>query len=930
MSKSKLSLDGILNLQTIRILKDDASIICEDANLIKQLEDIIKRQEDYDGEEIKDFLKNNKEHINIEQLVLILIIRHSQYIEVIDKKINEILKNNSPKANYDIMFFEKNKKELEKSIRNIKNAYKKIKDEYLAFMQFDEEKNDYYVDVYNSEELIKNSKEKEKNKKKFLSLNEKYKNKYGIDNMLRIFAFGDISRLFDDKYLGNSIMLVSEANIVSKIDKVNLGSIKSVEELHEKSNEILAKHKVSDETDDMVKEDLYRYAKYINIDNFLLIFAYRLKGKLEKEEVVNPEECEDLLKDIYKDVQKDSNISYVLEYYVKNGTEMEEVQQSPSDIKKLMERFINGKYINDETINSQRREILDGNLNLSEVDPSMFKLIDLSTYEIEQIMTYNLENFIYGVETLNYDLTQIINTLNDNTKISKKDAIIKLNKNGKVTLQNLFDLYGKGDISIGFLKEISEEINLSDEVNIEKIIEDYYSRGQQQYTKNEKSKFKTKIDIYKAINLEGKTDEEKDKLSDEIISEIFEDEKAIESFFENGMITLNVLAEWTGEDFVEKLFNENKIKISDIEELYNKEKVSNNFLERLIIKDNPDIDLMVNYMKKGYISESNIIKIFENSDVYRKEADELFKNGIISKETYEIILNRDIQKIAKRVGNPIEGIQEERENMEDEIEIPRKISHDDDSPLPYNENAKEDEFIDYELTIPQATRKSDIRTERSTENKGSSGGGKTKKLINPLVRYEFLKALKRKMPRSINYEGMGEKNPFYNYNFYIIKNNNTENEIARDDIIVAERFYTDRENKTDFAMDNATYVMRFEDYLILTGKQKENGTNNKRGAIKEVPGAVYVVNHRDGTWAKSLLRAISQAKLGQSLKSIKNISTREKVIEGLEDLYSDEEILEIINLAVEIDRGEYTYIEKNGKFVNINDSKSQPDNLDGR
>lgn len=138
-------------------------------------------------------------------------------------------------------------------------------------------------------------------------------------------------------------------------------------------------------------------------------------------------------------------------------------------------------------------------------------------------------------------------------------------------------------------------------------------------------------------------------------------------------------------------------------------------------------------------------------------------------------------------------------------------------------------------------------------------------------------------------------------------------------------------------MDNATYVMRFEDYLILTGKQKENETNNKRQAIKEVPGAIYVVNHRDGSWAKNLLKAITQAKYGESLNSISARNTRKRIISCLEDLYDEEESLDILNLAIELDRGEYTYVEKNGKFVRLNNNtslnpvgNSTDDDTDGR
>ena len=72
-----------------------------------------------------------------------------------------------------------------------------------------------------------------------------------------------------------------------------------------------------------------------------------------------------------------------------------------------------------------------------------------------------------------------------------------------------------------------------------------------------------------------------------------------------------------------------------------------------------------------------------------------------------------------------------------------------------------------------------------------------------------------------------------------------------------------------------------------------------------------------------MLRAITQVYFLQRLNSISSRNTREKIIKCLEDLYDEEEILEILNLAVEIDRGEYTYVEENGKFVKLNKESDQ-------
>lgn len=912
---SKLKVDGILQLQEIMLDANDAFFICKDDDLQEELRKRIVQSTLDDCTPIKDFIKENKENINVGKLVLAVYIRYQQYLDI----INEAMSGDIDRM--DRLSLERQKEILKTCIKNLKSIYKRMSEEYITYVNY---KKEYELTIFNSDELIKDN-NKEKNKEKFNKLNKKYFEKYGIENIFKYVALGDVKQFFSNSGLGSGVMLVTEANVASKLSNENMGQYKTANELHEKAKEIVYANKEKDDIiENTVKKEMYKYSKYIDIDRMLLIVAYRIKERLENGEKKDIESYKKLLTDLYNDIDKNTLVYYVSEYDTED-VKKEIVKFSSRGLKNTLNKFIDGEYINDETIENERKKVVDGTINVNAVNPQIVKLMELSGYEIEQIMDYSVDNFMYGVTALDYDLNSVLDKLDSSNNLSKNDIIKKLYDAQRISVHDIINLYENKKIEKSFFSQYGNDIDFSEDINIEKINEKYREiKSKKKASEKDEKELDTIIDLYKLINIDGKNEEEKDKLSDEIMYEIFEDEDEIQFYFEKGLITLNVLAEWTGEEFIEKLFEENKIDIntSNIERL--KGKVSEEFLESLIIKSNPDIDTMLEYMKKGYISEGNIIKLFEEKDIYGKEAEELLNLEIISDETFETIRNRDLQKISDRVGNPIDIDEGLRDGQEiDEIVIPRKISHDLDSPLLYNENAQEDEFIDYEINIPKVTKKSDIRAKNHTKDKESSGGGKTQKLINPLVRYEFLKALKRKIPRSINYEDMGDKNPFYNYNFYILKTNNSENEITRDDVIIAERFYTDRENKTDFALDNATYIMRFEDYLILTGKQKENEINSKRSAIKEVPGAVYVVNHRDGTWAKNMLRAITQVYFLQRLNSISSRNTREKIIKCLEDLYDEEEILEILNLAVEIDRGEYTYVEENGKFVKLNKESDQ-------
>ena len=406
---SKLNIDGIMQLNQIMLDINDAFFICRDKDLQQELENRIMNSTLDDCSLIKDFFSKNKDNIDIEKLVIVIFVRYQEYLSIINEAISK------EKDKTDIFYFKKQKEIIENSMKSLKRTYRKMHEEFITYVNYEKNEKEYVLTIYNSDELIKD-KSKKANLERFKKINEKYNKKFGVDNIFKYAAVGDIIQFFSNKRMGSGVMLVTEANVASKLSNEDMGQIKTANELHKKAYEIIEANSDEAKIENLVKEELYKYAKYINIDRMLLIVAYRLKQELENNKETDTELYKKLLTNIYSDIDKNTQIYYKVEYE-DEGKEREIVEFSSERLKNTLNRFVGEEYISDKMIEDNRRKVLDGNVNINTIPPQIVKLMELSSYEIEQIMDYNIDNFVFGVVELNYNLNRALNKLHSMTNM---------------------------------------------------------------------------------------------------------------------------------------------------------------------------------------------------------------------------------------------------------------------------------------------------------------------------------------------------------------------------------------------------------------------------------------------------------------------------------------------------------------------------------
>ena len=366
--------------------------------------------------------------------------------------------------------------------------------------------------------------------------------------------------------------------------------------------------------------------------------------------------------------------------------------------------------------------------------------------------------------------------------------------------------------------------------------------------------------------LEEKTEKEMQELSDELMYELaenFEDEKDILFYYDQGLVTLDTVAEWSGEVTIEKLYNDNVITYSDIEKLYFQGKISQEIMEKVTIEnENLTYQELINYIKKGYLSEDQIIDLYMQGKIFDVDLEDIARQGKISVTVYDAaVKNRTMEML------------EENSNIKLEL-----------TNIPYKKEIKGIEIEEEEGPETEEEYTSpDSYYFPPEDNK--------KTIIDPFARYQYLELL-----RAVPAEpfGIDEDNAFYHYEFFVIPDE--QGKLQANSVVIAERILKDINHpEKGVATDNATYFFQYKDLMV-------NSNLTKKEMVQERKKVVAKTNHRIGSWAIQVLYKIAGIQRSSDLSEFKKGDERIRIVlDELHKIYSDDRIDKILDKAKEID-----------------------------
>jgi len=743
---------------------------------------------------------------------------------------------------------------------------------------YDQKQNRYFVRVIDSSEVIGRRKsDNTLEMERFDKIDSIFQNNLGgdggLEHIIQVISLTDLYEVFSNPKIGIDIRtMIIENQILRK-------GIKTHEELTKIKNSDLSSYdelesvfETDDETILELKKTLRTHAQYLNLDKLLMIIAYRLNDALENGTIntIYLENCRIILETIIeclknKNIKLTSNLQKPTSIYSDSKIpEINEVNYSVNDLKKCIKKFTQRGYITNTHCEKIEEEVANGTINFSEIQSDEIEII-FSREKLELYSMLSEENFIYVALKNNWDTKKIVDSIRQFGSCNI-EILLQLKNAKKIGIFDLKELYFEGIISTEIFKKISEECDIEKMVNSYELIDYYVYSSQKSISEEEKEKRRDKLDkylqLYKDL-LADKDELNRYEISENLTIDILEKlngEEAIELLrlcYVKDIICLETIAEWCGINIIEQFYEDKIITIDSVIRLAKERKISIEFaiskLKSIIEDVDVDYDEKIKYLRTGLLEESYISNLYKRNIIFEKDFRKLGELGLVSFDT----INRQIRT----------------KKLED-------------------------------AEASSAIRITGIdRLEKLSHNiyRNSTGGTRKKskqKIIDPIKREEYIRMLNAY--RAIT--DLDEDSPFYNYEFYVIPDENGE--IGLDSIVIAERYYEDKDTEERFAVNNATYFFKYKDLMVLSKFPKSKMTE-EREEVVFTSRHIIATEKKVGSWASSVLYNLVRTRISSSLNEFSKNDRRVKVVEELEEMYPSEELIEIFDMGINIDQGEF-------------------------
>lgn len=875
----KLSLEEILYRTGLILDSEDISFFCEDQHIQEEFtkavkDNDIKKGRDIlvmaDEEDIKNEVPNNERRINKERFVLLAIYNYKRNIETLDTKLKRIMQKDINEIDNEYLKISLDK---EQQTQNLNEALSIGRGTEAVFPLFyyDTKTKKYNLEVIDSRTEIDGKKVRDNSKRrKFEKVDKELKELgfNGMENVLQAVLLTDLYSLLPSKKFGICLRekILTDEFIRQKLvdnDKLFKSGKVDMKEYLRACEEFNFEDALP-----YIKSQLKEYIDYIDLDRLFLISLYRLEAGLDTKIISANSQAgiELLMEVIYKNIPRDLSFSYLLEDAVQRNGELRKIEYSASDAQKCLKRFaLNGKYLSKEEVKEYREGFFKGELSLYDIEsdfvPSIF-----NSEELEKLIDLNDKNFYFFLEMADMDSKQIEIEI---VKRGKCETwmLSKLFSMKKLDSKNLITLYENNVISLKQIQEMNFEF--LENISIQKLIDLYKINIKENSTDKEKQDYARYLDLCKlAMNNKENDDSEKAEFSNACMEKFIEnfdedkkDEylKGIEEFYKAGLINLETIVEWNSDGILITLFENKIIELSDVIEIIHKVSISfdtiNIIVTKVVKAEDITYDERMKYIKTGFVFQEDIFELYNNNLIFENDMEQLAKMTIINSEDFQELL-RD----------------KTREQAEEQSAIVLKG---------LNCLTKRNNIIHY--------------------NRGyqMSGQQNSKYIIDPYEREIFIELF-----GAIKVETDVEKdNPFYNYDFYVILNE--KGEIDLDSIVIAERYYEDKQTEKKFAQNNATYIFKYKDLMVLSRQTKSEMTKARKNIV-------FTANHtvatekKDGRWALSTLQGIIKAIMSSNLDEYSKENQMRIIKAKIKWVYSEDEIERILNKASEIDSGKHT------------------------
>lgn len=846
---SKTSLRNILDNFDLIMMADDIIYFCNDLEVSMEFMRKFSKK-DNEAEEVKEFLVKHENIIDKEKLILLLIKNYKDGLKIIEDKMDKVTRqaftDNKEKRIPELVELRAKCNAQKERLKKIIRFGKGI-ERILTFYCYDEKQKRYRIEVFDPKEVIdEKTINFSKHLRKFNEVDMFFKNGsdeegQGLEYVLQSILLTDLANIFITEKFGNEVRTMILENEILK------RGIKTRKELESMKN-IVTYEEYSSLVDNVyfdgilpdIKSTLREYCAYMDMDKLLLISAYRFIEALENGSI-GPQYAVGAKNILTGILQSIKTPNIQIDCRLqRKADESYEYEQIEYSIKDLKRSLL--QFTSSEYVTTKEIREYEEKVNNNEII-----LAQISPEKID---------IIFSAEELD-----------ELSTLSVENLLYVYQKNNWDEYK-IIDLYETGKINLEYIIDIKEIIDLTNAVNFDKLNTYYNQLKEQPENKEILNLYKNYLNLYKEILINNKDKAEIEEISNiaiEKILECFEEKEykeAVKNYYKEGVITLDTITQWSNENFITELFNEGIISLEDMSRLGKEEKLPYQYLSKLytnlLNKEDIEYNERLALIKTGFIQQSDIFDLYNRNLIFEEDLRKLAEEGFVRKQEAKLIINsRTLEELEKNSSIILTGL---------------------------NVLSKKNNDIYF-------TGRKSNGTEEEMESTG-------KFIIDPNERERFIRLLKAYKAKT----DLNQDSPFYNYEFYVIPDESGT--IGLNSVVIAERYYEDKDYKSKFATDNATYFFKYKDLMVLSNLRKSEMT-------KERKNIVFTANHiiaterREGSWAKSVISSLVKTMMSCDLKEFSKKNQRVIIFQKLKDIYTPQEINDILNLASQIDFGEF-------------------------
>lgn len=877
---------GYIKKCEIAIGTYDFGMACIDNDFINELNKkfIENNMETIDIEELIKILEENKDKFNPEILLLAGLRNEDESLE----KLHEIIQTTKKeiasarkKTNIEetalLIQMEEEYKKILKSVPQIRKKYHGM-DVVYTKLAFGEE-NVPVLDILDSKIIIDQEKGRNKKKKNQLKdLEERIskievEDKTGMDLIFSSLFATDILSVFPTaKFRGE----LFKYRIYKSLWETGLRDKNEILEAG-KDLKVFKEKCIGNGENAEIKRFAYPLLKefidYADIDRLVMMYAYRLIGFLESNDVSNKntEAIRKILLEIQNYCEKNKipdnyKLSFIGEDANIKSTEM--LEFSTKHIKESLKRFQNGVYYNGEKLEEIRKKVSFGEIYLDEI-PSYFLNFLFSNAEYGQILFSSDRNFKYLTEVFKIKKDDIKNIAIE-TGIDSIDKLrILINNNiiapNDLTSMYVYNLLDK-KILLEFLKKESATINYDDLVK--GYPETINDKKKKEYYDKYIELCKDIVEQSISINPETPAEKIREEVSENImekLAENYELEKRelyieqLEYLYKTGLIQIKSIVDWDDKAIVARFLKDKVIDSTIVKKLMTDKTISTEYAQGLlgecILDPEMDSETRLKYIKSGLISEDYIGKAYQELLIDSSQANELENEGYFERRKYDTLSKEELQEKAK-----------------------------------------------IKLELGDISSLVKIRGEGGESRRNPYAHERRGMLIDPYAREKLFELLGAK--RAISKE-IQPGDPFYNYEFYVLPDKNGEYDL--ESVVIAERYFMNKDKPKTFATGNATYFFQWRDLLYISNLKKSEMARKSKDIVFKANHITSDGDNKEGCWGNSVITAIGKTMMGRTIRKYNKKALARIAQNKVKELYSAQNWTTIKNYADDIDLGQYIF-----------------------